>query len=110
MTAEVTVLNRHAVALAADSAVTISTGDQKKVFNSVNKLFRLSLTYPVGVMVYGAATMFSVPWETIIKLYRNERKDKYDTLEEYANCFFDFLTHNGYNFFQKVIRKNMSPW
>lgn len=105
MTAELTVLNQQAVALAADSAVTISTGRQQKVFNSVNKLFRLSLNKPVGVMVYGSASLFSVPWETIIKLYREENKDKsYSTLIEYPHCFLDFLTNNGYEFFPTNVQ------
>ena len=46
MTAEVAVMNKSAVALAADSAVTISSEDPRqggdKVFNTANKLFTLS--------------------------------------------------------------------
>ena len=40
MTAIVAVLNKHAVAIAADSAVTM--GDTHKVVNSANKIFTLS--------------------------------------------------------------------
>ncbi len=39
MTAEVAVMNTMAVALAADSAVTIGKG---KIYNTANKLFELS--------------------------------------------------------------------
>ena len=70
MTAEVAILNRSAVALAADSAVTISSQSSAKVYNTVNKLFTLSKFHPVGIMIYGNADYMSVPWETIIKLYR----------------------------------------
>ncbi len=52
MTAEIGVMNRLGVALAADSAVTIG-GDARKVYSSADKLFQLSLGAPVGVMVYG---------------------------------------------------------
>jgi hypothetical protein len=42
MTAEVAILNKSAVALAADSAVTISAGTkQEKIFDTADKLFEL---------------------------------------------------------------------
>ena len=40
MTAEVVVLNREAVAIAADSAVTLRHPDPK-IYNTANKLFQL---------------------------------------------------------------------
>ena len=39
MTTEIAVLNRLGIALAADSAVTISGGGTTKVFESADKLF-----------------------------------------------------------------------
>jgi hypothetical protein len=38
MTAEVAIMNKEAIALAADSAVTIDTASGRKIFNTVNKL------------------------------------------------------------------------
>ena len=72
MTAEIALLNRHAVALAADSAVTVRdpASNSVKIFNSVNKLFQLSNTEPVGVMIYGSAEIAGYPWELIVKEYR----------------------------------------
>lgn len=66
MTAEVAVLNRHAVALAADSAVTVHG---QKVFNTANKIFALSKREPVALMVYGNGDLLRVPWEVLAKLY-----------------------------------------
>lgn len=92
MTAEIAILNREAVALAADSAVTIS-GERNKVYNSANKLFTLSKYHPVGIMIYGNARLASVPWETIIKVYREELGDKaFSGLEEYASDFMAYVT------------------
>ena len=72
MTAEVVVMNRAGVALAADSAVTLEMGSGSKVRNSAVKLFMLSKYRSVGVMVYNNALLLGVPWETIIKLFRRE--------------------------------------
>ena len=53
MTAEIAIMNKSAVALAADSAVTYRAGHEQKVFDTMNKLFALSKYRPVGIMVYG---------------------------------------------------------
>ena len=63
MTAEIVIMNREAVALASDSAVTSISGSGSKIFTSANKLFSLSRYNPVGVMIHGNATLMGVPWE-----------------------------------------------
>lgn len=90
MTAEIAILNKHGVALAADSAVSIGT---RKVYNSANKLFALSKTHPVGIMIYGNAEFMGTPWETIIKYYRSRRlkNQSFPKLQNYADDFVEFL-------------------
>lgn len=91
MTAEVGVLNRVGVALAADSAVTVGIR-ARKIWTSAEKLFQLSPTAPVGVMVHGNADFVGVPWETIVKSYRSQLGNtRFDTLEEYCLGFLSFL-------------------
>lgn len=92
MTAIVAVLNRHAVAIAADSAVTM--GNTHKVVNSANKIFTLSKYNPVAVMTYNNAAFMGTPWDIIIKEYRKQLRDKsFPTLEKYLKDFIQFL-HN----------------
>ena len=74
MTAEVIVLNREAVAMAADSAVTVKHPEGTKIFTSANKIFALSVDRSIGVMVYGSATLMGLPWETIVKVYRQHTR------------------------------------
>lgn len=95
MTAEIAIMNKTAVALAADSAVTIEQDRGNKIFNTVNKLFALSKYQPVGIMIYGSANFMDVPWESIIKIYRAKLgKEKFLTLKEYTDNFLSFLTEN----------------
>ena len=61
MTVEVAVMNRMAVALAADSAVTVTAGNSVKVHDSAIKLFMLSKHHPVGVMVYNDDSLLGRP-------------------------------------------------
>lgn len=63
MTAEIAVMNKRAIALAADSTVTV--GGRAKFYNSANKLFMLSKYEPVGIMIYNNAEFIGVPWEYI---------------------------------------------
>ncbi|EJF31731.1 MULTISPECIES: hypothetical protein [Enterobacteriaceae] len=101
MTAEIAVFNKSAVSLAADSAVTIS-GEfgVNKIYNGADKLFALSKHHPVGIMVYGSADLCGIPWEMIIKQFRKMLGNQaYDTIEEYAVKFWDFL----------CISKNIIP-
>lgn len=90
MTAEIVIMNKHGVALAADSAVSIGSN---KVYNSANKLFSLSKIHPIGIMIYGSAMFMGIPWETIIKKYRNEilRDQYFGTLQEHTDHFLDYL-------------------
>ena len=83
-------MNSSAVALAADSAVTIGRG--RKIYNTINKLFTLSKYQPIGVMVYGNAEFMRVPWEVLIKIYRQRLGPQgFTTVKEYAADFIRFL-------------------
>ena len=91
MTAEVVVMNREAVALAADSAITV--GGQK-VFNTANKVFMVAPDLPVGILVYNNANFMHVPWEIIISAYRAkiiQENQSFSSLQEYAGSFIKFL-------------------
>lgn len=102
MTAEIAVMNKMAVALAADSAITIrvpadddtNEPERTKIYHS-NKLFMLSRYDPIGIMIFNNAEMLSVPWETIIKVFRKELGEAgFDHLEEYGERFIAFLNNN----------------
>lgn len=92
MTAEIAIMNKSAVALAADSAVSIGMDGGPKIYNTANKLFALSRRHPVGVMIYGNSELLGTPWETIIKVYRRRLPNQgFDALKDYASDFLRFL-------------------
>jgi len=97
LTAVVGVLNKQAVAIAADSAVTIGGSNGRKILNKANKVFTLSKFHPVGILIYNSAAFMGTPWETIIKVYRKQLKDQaFPTVEEYATDFINFLKSNAF--------------
>ena len=96
MTSEVVIINRSAVALAADSAVTVTywhRGEpERRFFKGANKIFNLSSAHPVGLMTYASATIQGVPLEVIVKAYRAQLGGEcFETLDGYAKGFFEFV-------------------
>jgi hypothetical protein len=89
MTAEVAIMNKAGIALAADSAVTIS---QDRVWKNSNKLFHLSLSSDVAVMFYGNGDFCGIPWEILIKEFRKKFLGaQLPHLRDYVRKFLDFL-------------------
>lgn len=96
MTAEIVILNKSAIALAADSKVTVGGARMSKTYDTVNKLFTLSKCHPVGIMIYGSAEFMEYPWETLIKVYRNQKKnDSHETINDWSNDFISFTKRFG---------------
>jgi hypothetical protein len=88
MTAEVAILNKWAVALSADSAVTTGQPGQEKIFNGANKIFTLSKYAPVGIMIYGHVEHFGIHWEVLIKDYRqNLGRKRFSHVSGYVEDF-----------------------
>ena len=91
MTAEVVVLNKSAVALAADSAVTIVVDGVPKPYQA-DKLFVLKDDAPVGMMFYGNAEFMGIPWETLVGMYRHaSRPRRRSSIRSYAVDFLRFI-------------------
>ena len=94
MTAEVALLNKTAVALAADSAMTL--GGSGKIYPT-QKLFALTKHHPVGVMVYNNAEFMGIPWETLIKMYRRSLGGKSrPTIKAYVDDFLKFIVRGHF--------------
>ncbi|MET0207458.1 MAG: hypothetical protein ABW220_00375 [Burkholderiaceae bacterium] len=65
MTSEVLILNKKAVVIGADSAVTTSSGnDRPRYSKSANKIFELTQRGSVAAAIYGSAGIDGVPWES----------------------------------------------
>ncbi|MDD1679417.1 MAG: hypothetical protein LUO93_09595, partial [Methanomicrobiales archaeon] len=89
-------MNREAVAVAADSAVSLMGGPSErpqKIFTSANKIFSLSRFHTVCIMIYNNATFMGMPWETIVDAYKKHLgKKTFGTLREYGEDLIAFLS------------------
>jgi len=94
MTSEIAVMNQRAVALAADSAVTLIDGSTVVVRNDTRKLFNLLEGRPVGVMFFGVADIMGHPWDQLIDHYQKKVRPKaFAHLTDYALSFLGALDH-----------------
>jgi len=91
MTAEVVVMNTSAVAMAADTAVSIPYGTGTKTYTRARKLLPLHKTEPVAVMVWDAPGYFALPWEVIAGEFQKEKDDVLPRLDDYVEAFFGFV-------------------
>ncbi len=95
MTAEIAILNKSSVVLAADSAVTISAGsNQEKIFDTADKLFELSCRQPIGVMINNDMNFMEIPLPVLIKKYRSENNE-FKRVQDAALSFLRYLQKEG---------------
>jgi len=88
-------MNRSAVALAADSAVTIGGAERAKTFESANKLFELIKGSNIGVMIYSNAEINGTPWETVLKTFRRDHATfQASHVEDYFDTFRKYLAEH----------------
>lgn len=100
MTSVVGILNIQGLAIAADSAVTRTRNSgrpEEKVTKNGNKMIRMSNDDPIAVMITGSADFLGVPWDVIVRRFRQrkgEEKKHYPTVEACVNDFFDYVASN----------------
>ena len=107
MTSEVVLMNNKAVAVAADSVVTVAVdGVPRKTYTGVEKLFEVSPGQPVAMMIYSNAELMGLPWKTVINAYKQQAgKTVFPSVEDYAKDFFKFLDNNTRLFSEKLQRE-----
>lgn len=113
MTAEIAILNRSAVALAADSALTVSSGrGEDKVFDSEDKLFELTRHDPIGIMVNSGMTFMDAPLPVLIKRFRR-RCARFDAVGDAAREFLGYLHRYSLDADDAVaemdVRRSLAP-
>ncbi|MGH6871760.1 MAG: hypothetical protein ACREHE_09650 [Rhizomicrobium sp.] len=92
MTSEIAVMNQRAVALAADSAVTLIDGGTVVVRNDQRKLYNLVEGQAIGLMFFGVADKMGHPWEQLIEHYQKKIRPRgFPHVGDYAKSFTDML-------------------
>lgn len=107
MSAEIAILNKLAVVLATDSAVTVSSENKEhKTYDSADKLFDLSTQNPIGIMIYNGLQFMEAPLQVLIAEFRLSCKS-YSTVRDAAEDFLKFLNEWGKNSPDAVVRNSL---
>lgn len=97
MTSEVLILNKHAIVMGADSAVTTSGAEsgQSRYSKSANKIFEIAQNGSVAATIYGNSHIDLVPWELAIKHFRRHLgKTTFSKVSDYSTALLEFLKAN----------------
>jgi len=90
MTAQVGILTKQGVVLAADSAATIDS--KNKVFNTANKIFSLGPKHSMAIMIYNQASWMGIPLSIIIGEFCNfSQRRVFRSVETCSKAFIDFI-------------------
>jgi hypothetical protein len=86
-------MNKSAVVIAADSAMTVNVNGGKLHYHGVSKVHGVSTAHPIAIMNYGSANFAGMPWETIIKQFRDKIRnhEQYASMEGYCDEFIRFM-------------------
>jgi len=89
LTAQVAVLNASGIALASDSAVTVTGGKQSRSYQSADKIFPIA-GVPLAVLHSGNTALWGVPWQLLVEIWSQGRAGTHcASVGAYAQ---DFLT------------------
>ena len=112
MSVGVCIVNRLGISFAADSAGTLQ-GQNKMVYNSMNKVFSLSRKYPYGAIIYNKSVMYNASVEQIIKEFRIyiDSKDELKDYYEITHIFEQFIKEkNEYYKFNEFENSYHREW
>jgi hypothetical protein len=96
MSAEIILLNKLGVAIAADSAITV--GNRAAIFNTAQKIFPFGDKIPLAFLYYSTTEFMGIPIDVIFHRYMESvrtRKLQLNTIREYLHDFVQFIEKNG---------------
>lgn len=108
MTSEVLMLNKDAVVMTADSAVTTGRDPHPRYSKAANKIFDLSSHGNVAVTIFAAAEIDHVPWELALKQFRqhDSKNAQLPKLEDYVGALVAYLKGNP-SLFPAAVRGDL---
>lgn len=108
MTTEVLMLNKDAVVIAADSAVTTGRDPHPRYSKAANKIFDVSIHGNVAATIFAAAEIDRVPWELVLKQFRRHDSGSppLPALDGYVGRLVNYLQVNG-ALFPALVRKDL---
>jgi len=96
MSAEIILLNKLGVAIAADSAITV--GKRAAIFNNAQKIFPFPENIPLAFLYFSSTELMGIPIDVIFRRYMESvqsRKLKLSTIRDYLQDLVQFVEKNS---------------
>ena len=93
MTAQIVLMNKIGIAIASDSSLTMSRGDNRRTYASAEKIFPLDKSHKIAILHSGTVEFMEHPFEVLLTEWSKSLQRPFGTVEEYGESFCNWLAH-----------------
>ncbi|CAN2188704.1 hypothetical protein MCEMRE212_00470 [Candidatus Nanopelagicaceae bacterium] len=93
MTSQIVLMNKIGLAVASDSSLTMSRGDNRRTYASAEKIFPLDKNHKVAILHSGTVEFMEHPFEVLLTEWSKSLQRPFGTLDEYVESFCIWLAH-----------------
>ena len=93
MTSQIVLMNKLGLAIASDSSLTISRGDNRRTYGSAEKIFTVGPEHKVAVLHSGSVDFMKHPFEVLLTEWRKSIARPLPLLQDYSDSFISWLSH-----------------
>ena len=93
MTSQIVLMNKIGLAVASDSSLTMTRGDNRRTYASAEKIFPLGPVHKVAILHSGVVEFMEHPFEVLLTEWMKSLQRPFGTLDEYADSFCSWLSH-----------------
>ena len=93
MTSQIVLMNKTGVAIASDSSLTMTRGDNRRTYASAEKIFPLNKNHKVAILHSGPVEFMEHPFEVLLTEWSHSLTKAFGSIDEYADSFCNWLSH-----------------
>jgi hypothetical protein len=93
MTSQIVLMNKIGLAVASDSSLTMTRGDNRRTYASAEKIFPLDKNHKVAILHSGTVEFMEHPFEVLLTEWAKSLQRPFASLDEYADSFCNWLSH-----------------
>jgi hypothetical protein len=93
VTAQIVLMNKIGIAIASDSSLTMSRGDNRRTYASAEKIFPLNKNHKIAILHSGTVEFMEHPFEVLLTEWSKSLQRAFGTVEEYGDSFCNWLAH-----------------
>ena len=93
MTSQIVLMNKLGLAVASDSSLTMTRGDNRRTYASAEKIFPLGPDHKVAILHSGVVEFMEHPFAVLLTEWVKSLQRPFGTLDDYVDSFCSWLAH-----------------